>query len=123
MGVKSTQTLTRAAATSRYEDLHVRVKTERRRERQQARIDEAGHIGSYIPGLRTDADLGERDLAAIYHRVDARIREDGWRGDARAKVARMGDVELENALERLNDEANGGEGFENYTISEHGGDD
>lgn len=36
-----------------------------------------------------------------------------------AKFTAMGDVELENELERLNDKANDGEGFENYVIKSY----
>jgi hypothetical protein len=41
-------------------------------------------------------------------------------GKFRAKAAVLSDTELENKLERWNDEANDGEGFENYIIDPTG---
>lgn len=122
MGVKSTKQITRAEAERRYVDLHVRNKAADRRAKAEHRIRDAGWLGTpYIHG--TDLDLDEKVIAEIYHHVDAKIREDDWRVKARIKIAPMDDETLENALEELNDEVHGGEGFENYIITEHGRDD
>lgn len=116
MGVKSTRTITRAEAERRYVDLHVRRKTQKRRDKADIRIRDAGEIGR--PYLRdVDLDhLDERTLVEIYHHVDARMRKDEWTREAKIRLAGMDDEELENDLERLNDIVNDGEGYENYII-------
>lgn len=104
MGVKSTRTITRATAETNFIDRFIEKKTADRREKILPRARAAG--------IDDDYDLKQ------YLRIDARLREDGWRMKARVKIARMDDTTLENELEWLNDEVNGGEGFENYIISE-----
>jgi archaellum biogenesis protein FlaJ (TadC family) len=47
------------------------------------------------------------------------LRQEETRRAIRAQAVAMNDTELEDMLERLNDTAHGGEGFENYIISEH----
>lgn len=50
--------------------------------------------------------------------LDLYIRLKGHK--IRAKAAKLSDQELEDKLERWNDRANDGEGFENYIINERG---
>lgn len=103
MGVKSTVTLTRAGAELQYASLYAEAKAVARRAKTASAIEDAG------------VDAVD---AAAYHGVDARIREDGWREKARRKVGKLNNAELEDELERLNDVAHGGQGFDNYVISE-----
>lgn len=118
MGVKSTKTITRAQAEARYTDLAVRLKADKRRDKQQELIEAADHIPlPYFRG-RDLSEIDQETMLEIYHHVDAQLRYQKWRTQARHEVIEMNDTELENKLERVNDEAHGGEGFENYIISD-----
>lgn len=45
------------------------------------------------------------------------LKQDEMERKLRSEAVLLRDKDLENVLEALNDEANGGEGFENYIIS------
>lgn len=118
MGVKSTVTITRAQAEERYCDRVMQLKANKRRSKHQDMIESLGYIQKpYISGFDL-SDIDEEKMIEIFHHVDAQLRQAKWRDQGRREVLIMTDAELEIALERVNDEAMGGEGFENYIISE-----
>ena len=65
-------------------------------------------------GVKTTIDL-PRDTAEQKY---VELRLDGIKRRLRAEAAAMDKSDLEDVLERLNDIAHGGEGFQNYCITE-----
>lgn len=120
MGVKHTVDLTRQDAERRYVDAFVKLKNRERREKLERRLDDAPHVS--IPYVHnstendTLGDLTQKSLHEAYIAVDLAMRLEKYRQQARYAMIEMSDTELENDLERVHDAANGGEGFENYTI-------
>jgi len=116
MGWKSTQTLTRAAAESRFIDLYVEAKAARRRTKIQPLVEEMGWVSMPYMSDMPDVDLETRHMVEIYHKVDASLREPKWKIAARVEMAPYDDTQLADALERLSDECGG---TYNFTISEY----
>lgn len=118
MGYKSTTTLTRASAETQFIELFLKKKAEARQLKAEPLIKEAGYMGR--PYMRDGDDLhciSDEAVIALYHHVDAKIREANWTVKARIAMAPMTDTDLENELETLNDDV--GYGGKNYTISEY----
>ena len=65
-------------------------------------------------GVKSTRTLTRDEAVKKY--VDLKMEDDKLRRQFQAEAVLMGTVELENELERLNDAARGGEGFENYSI-------
>lgn len=65
-------------------------------------------------GVKSTRTLTRDEAVKKY--VDLKMEDDKLRRQFQAEAILMGTVELENELERLNDAARGGEGFENYSI-------
>lgn len=68
-------------------------------------------------GVKSTIELTRAEADERY--VELRIRQ--LRRGLMADAVKQTDRELEDSLERLNDEAEGGEGFENYSIRNKGG--
>lgn len=114
MGVKSTITLPRAVAESRYLDLYVQDRVARREAEVRLRLEHLRHKGGFDMPCMSDGSI--RD-ACVY--VDALKRAPRDREKARASLAKLvADKHLEDRLEVLNDRVNDGEGFENYNIGD-----
>jgi len=115
MGVKSTVTLTRADAERRYLDVYVKARTAEREAEVRLMLEHLRHEGGFDLPSMTDKMI--RD-AYVY--VDALKRSLRDREKARTSLAKLvTDRQLQDRLEVLNDRANGGEGFENYLITDH----
>jgi hypothetical protein len=116
MGVKSTIDLTRESAMDRATDL--KLETMRRNTEARFVVMEDDELDAaaadYRPSLRYEdrqtkiRELGEQALQKQRRQVEAEFHV-------------LDDKELEDELERLNDAANDGEGFENYSIVPHAG--
>jgi hypothetical protein len=65
-------------------------------------------------GVKSTVTLTRNAAEDLY--VSLVTQQDHWRRKFRAEAAMMDDVTLENKLERINDEVNGGEGYDNYSI-------
>lgn len=65
-------------------------------------------------GVKSTVSLTRSEAIAKYADLKAKTK----RRKYEAKAIRMDRRELEDEIERLNDEVNGGEGYENYVIVE-----
>lgn len=65
-------------------------------------------------GVKSTVTLTRREAEDRF--VELAVTNDDPRRHFKALAALMDNTELEDALEHANDEANGGEGFENYII-------
>lgn len=116
MGVKSTVTLTRKEAETKYIDLYVQVEKENWVKRCidgmaiVVRID--------IEQMLQNAGVPEEKCRRLMIDVlwDGQGRSEQFM--ARQEIMSSHDKHLENELERLNDLVHDGEGFENYIIQE-----
>lgn len=66
-------------------------------------------------GVKSTVILTREEAEKKY--VDLKLKDESLVRTLRAEAAQMGEVQLENELETLNDKQAGGEGFENYLIS------
>lgn len=106
MGVKSTETLSREEADERYIHYYVTYcRIQRARDFQKEL--ESGSIREH-----------SQDTIETFLRVDADIKTAGWTMEAWRFLVGITNTELENELERLKDHISGGEGFENYIITD-----
>lgn len=116
MGVKSTVTLTRSEAEKRF----VRFYAEAQKERILAEVRKTApefEVYDLPYTLRPDGfDVSDEDLVLIWAHVETKRRCGDLSKEARHLVVDMDDTTLENELERVHDEAKGGEGFENYIV-------
>lgn len=67
-------------------------------------------------GVKSTTNLSRIEAEQKY--MHLRIQEKAFRRKILAEAVMMSDTELEDTLALLNDEANDGEGFENYAIVE-----
>lgn len=109
MGVKSTFDITRRNAETRYVELTVQNKAAKRRAKMEERIRSIGEPDE-LPSQTNDMMMN------AFHHIDAFLRQEKWLNTAKVEAATMSNIDLEEALERANDEANDGEGYENYII-------
>jgi hypothetical protein len=65
-------------------------------------------------GVKSTKNFTRRELEDLY--VEKKMSDPAIQRQFRAEAVLMSDTNLENAVERLNDELNDGEGFENYCI-------
>lgn len=120
MGVKSTVTLTRAAAERRFVDNRLKAIAEEARGRIEKELADFGD--SIIPWSLRNKGATLEDAIDLHCSIVTLLAKDETTRAARHHVIDLDDKQLEDELEELNDEVNGGEGFENYMISEHGAD-
>lgn len=67
-------------------------------------------------GVKSTRDISRSHAESLYVDYSLKKRLEALKRELRAQAVVMDNEELENALERLNDENNDGEGFENYLI-------
>lgn len=67
-------------------------------------------------GVKSTVTLNRHE--AINKYVDLRLKRINVERMLEAEATAMTDKQLEDVLERLNDAANGGEGYENYIIGD-----
>lgn len=67
-------------------------------------------------GVKSTMEVSRRDLEEMYVDKTMQIDEEQRKRLFRSQAVLMTDRDLEKAVERLNDELNDGEGFNNYLI-------
>jgi hypothetical protein len=67
-------------------------------------------------GIKSTKDVSRSELEEMYVEKTIQLDKDHRKRLFKSQAVLMTDRDLENAVERLNDEVNDGEGFENYCI-------
>jgi hypothetical protein len=114
MGVKRTIRVTRSEAEKRYAVAHARSK------RKEIETDVAKRLPdlctSDLPWNWDDLGLTNEHMVSIYALGAVRLRMDDEERAGRHLAIDLDDASLERDLQRVNDLANDGEGFESYDI-------
>jgi hypothetical protein len=71
-------------------------------------------------GVKSTKNLFRQEAEEKYVSLKLKMELEKQKRIWRAEAVAMDDTDLENVLERMNDQANYGEGFENYCILKGG---